>query len=114
MVPSRRRGTIRVIEEKSFTNQFNSLVRECPPWCSIVGATVTVHQYFYILHCSLSAWITPQTKEIHRYLITWYNAPLLVNTPLICQIRGDITMSFSRLLLVPLRLGTISRGTWNP
>ena len=23
-------------------------VRECPPWCSIVGATVTVHQFFYI------------------------------------------------------------------
>ena len=43
------------------------IVRECPPWCSIVGATGTVHQYFYILHCSLSAWITPQTKEIHRY-----------------------------------------------
>ena len=32
-------------------------VRECPPWCSIVGATVTVHQFFCILHfchaCSL-------------------------------------------------------------
>ena len=30
---------------------------ECPPWCSIVGATVTVHQFFCILHlcntCSL-------------------------------------------------------------
>ena len=26
-------------------------VRECPPWCSIVGATVTVHQFFCILHC---------------------------------------------------------------
>ena len=25
-------------------------VRECPPWCSIVGATVTVHQFFCILH----------------------------------------------------------------
>ena len=24
-------------------------VRECPPWCSIVGATVTVHQFFCIL-----------------------------------------------------------------
>ena len=24
--------------------------RECPPWCSIVGATVTVHQFFCILH----------------------------------------------------------------
>ena len=32
-------------------------VRECPPWYSIVGATVTVHQFFCILHfchtCSL-------------------------------------------------------------
>ena len=32
-------------------------VRECPPWCSIVGATVTVHRFFCILHfchtCSL-------------------------------------------------------------
>ena len=25
-------------------------VRECPPWCSIVGATVTVHQFFCILY----------------------------------------------------------------
>ena len=25
-------------------------VRECPPWCSIVGVTVTVHQFFCILH----------------------------------------------------------------
>ena len=25
-------------------------VRQCPPWCSIVGATVTVHQFFCILH----------------------------------------------------------------
>ena len=24
-------------------------VRECPPWCSIDGATVTVHQFFCIL-----------------------------------------------------------------
>ena len=25
--------------------------RECQPWCSTVGATVTVHQFFCILHC---------------------------------------------------------------
>ena len=25
-------------------------VRECPRWCSIVGATVTVHRFFCILH----------------------------------------------------------------
>ena len=32
-------------------------VRKCPPWCSISGATVTVHQFFCFLHichtCSL-------------------------------------------------------------
>ena len=28
-------------------------VRECPPWCSIVGATVTVHQFFCILHLNI-------------------------------------------------------------
>ena len=27
-------------------------VRECTPWCSIVGATVTVYQFFCILHCN--------------------------------------------------------------
>ena len=27
-------------------------VRECPPWCCIVG--VTVHQFFCILHLNLS------------------------------------------------------------
>ena len=26
------------------------MVHECTPWCSIVGATVTVHQFFCILH----------------------------------------------------------------
>ena len=25
-------------------------VLKCPPWCSIVGATVTVHQFFCLLH----------------------------------------------------------------
>ena len=33
-------------------------VRECPPWCSIVGATVTVHQFFCILH----------HRQVQRYL----------------------------------------------
>ena len=28
-------------------------VRECPPWCSIVGASVTAHQFFCILHLNL-------------------------------------------------------------
>ena len=32
-------------------------VRKCPPWCSIVGATVTVHQFFCIVHFLLHLWI---------------------------------------------------------
>ena len=27
-------------------------VRECRPWCFLVGATVTAHQFFRILHQS--------------------------------------------------------------
>ena len=27
-----------------------TLYHECPLWCSIVGAKVTVHQFFCILH----------------------------------------------------------------
>ena len=44
-------STILCLSRKSYLNI------ECPPWCSIVGATVTVHQFFCILHfchtCSL-------------------------------------------------------------
>ena len=29
-------------------------VHGCPPWCSIVGSTVTVHQFFCILHFCLT------------------------------------------------------------
>ena len=32
-------------------------VRECPPCCSIVGATVTMHQFFCILHIGGIGWI---------------------------------------------------------
>ena len=68
---------------------------------------------------SYTAWITPQTKKITDTKSLGITRPYLVrqpmNTTLICQIRGDITMSFSvwpctktvssRLLLVPLRYG---------
>ena len=33
-------------------------VHECPPWCSIVGATVTVHQFFCILHSRIQTFLT--------------------------------------------------------
>ena len=35
----------------TLNNQFTSPHRDYPPWCSIVGATMTVHQFFCILHC---------------------------------------------------------------
>ena len=82
----------------------------------------------------ISAWITPQTKEFlitkSLGIICLYLVRRPVNTRLICQFRGDITMSFrcdhalKQLVhgffsflfdMAPrLRLGTISRGTWKP
>ena len=44
--PSRRR----LLLPGTWSYLWFSGVRECPPWCSIVGATVTVHQSFCILH----------------------------------------------------------------
>ena len=45
------------IKSGTWSHLWFSGVHECPPWCSIVGATVTVHQFFCILHfchtCSL-------------------------------------------------------------
>ena len=41
----------------SWSHLWFAVVRDCPPWYSIVGARVTVHQFFCILHfchtCSL-------------------------------------------------------------
>ena len=48
-------------------------VHECPPWCSIAGATVTLHQFFCILH--LSAFCTFSTFKLPtKYNITckWF------------------------------------------
>ena len=39
-------------------------VCECPSWCSFVGATVTVHQFFCILHWT---WIN------NEYFCMWYD-----------------------------------------
>ena len=43
-------------------------VRECPPWCSIVGATVTVHQFFRILHLLPILTLWPNFGGFHRTL----------------------------------------------
>ena len=40
-------------------------VRECPPWCSIVGATVTVHQFFLYFALKVSKGIR-EHLHIHR------------------------------------------------
>ena len=50
-------------------------VTECPPWCSIVGATVTVHQFFCILHSwetiSNAPWhIIPTRVHVQLLLIS--------------------------------------------
>ena len=50
-----------------------AVVCECPPWCSIVGTTVTVHQFFCIF-TSLSACHVRNTsvKVQDRYQSLWF------------------------------------------
>ena len=38
-------------------------VREWPPWCSIAGATVTVHQFFCILHLIDTVAVTDKVES---------------------------------------------------
>ena len=38
------------LDSSTWSHLWFAEVRECPSWCSIVGATVTVHQFFCILH----------------------------------------------------------------
>ena len=55
-------------------------VRECPPWCSIVGATVTMHQLFCILHYYLT--LTVHTFFRRILLISeWHLHIFLFRTP---------------------------------
>ena len=61
-------------------------------------------EVFFGFRCylwSVCVWITPQTKVLHQFKITWYNLPLLgattcqyTTTNVICQLRGDMQMSF--------------------
>ena len=47
-------------------------VRECPPWYSIVGATVTVHQFFCILlSCALDIKNNPRFIFTLSFPIFW-------------------------------------------
>ena len=43
-------GNTNVTSPGTWSHLWFAGVHECPPWCSIVGATVTVHQFFCILH----------------------------------------------------------------
>ena len=43
-------------------------VRECPPWCSIVGATVTVHQFFCWVELSWIGCLTSQLTIFQSYM----------------------------------------------
>ena len=67
-------GVVKPVYERSTYIAFNSFCRglqgfagfrECPPWCSIVGATVTVHQYFCILHFTRNV---GELAELYRRL----------------------------------------------
>ena len=44
--PSRRRWLL----PGTWSHLWFAVIPECLPWCSILGATVTVHQFFCILH----------------------------------------------------------------
>ena len=46
-------------------------VRECPSWCSIVGATVTIHHFFCILLLTIDIFLL--TYCSHSYYITQFN-----------------------------------------
>ena len=61
-------------------------VRECPPWCSIVGATLTVHQFFCILHI----------------LILLPNIWTLGDTDLVCGMQSSQLKPFSVFGTLPL------------
>ena len=54
-------------------------VRECPPWCSIVGAPVIVHQFF----CILNVTALPRCNYIKRvyYFIRTEKKKIPVGTP---------------------------------
>ena len=45
-------------------------VRECPSWCSIVGATVTVHQFYCILHNRALLYRSIPNLVLHKRLYT--------------------------------------------
>ena len=47
-------------------------VRECPPWCSVVGALVTVHQFFCILHLAFLFYQGVTRQDEIRYVPVSY------------------------------------------
>ena len=60
---------------------------ECPPWCSIVGATVTEHQFFCILH---SYHLSASIDRRSLISIMWFNCILNVS-PFHCALLVSVT-----------------------
>ena len=67
-------------------------VRGCPPWCSIVGATVTVHQFFVFLHYK-----NPKTS----HFIIFYCCNVYCHTYLWGSISSHISLIFAKGQLYP-------------
>ena len=66
-------------------------VRECPPWYSIVGATVTVHQFFCILlmplyHCIMLCHFGGPTLGTCRFSVLWHRIVVCVGISTIADI----------------------------
>ena len=59
-------------------------VRECPPWCSIVGATVTVHQFVCISH--VYAWYPEVTVASLTYRLPLWDTTDCTRRILLAQL----------------------------
>ena len=78
--PSRRRWLL----PGTWSHLWFAGVRECPPWCSIVGATVTVYQFFCNLHFLPCSWMmtwdsdndSQSEQSINKTQLTRYPASL--------------------------------------
>ena len=48
-------------------------IRECPPWCSIVGATVTVHQFFFVFYIIFDLQFRKKNQQAYSVVTMFHN-----------------------------------------
>ena len=73
-------------------------VRECPPWCSIVGAKVTVHQFF----CIFSS-INGQLVNRRMYVVSLIRMNnLLLNASQAVMVWNSVSNGSAFLMITPL------------